>query len=226
MSIPHNALPAAVKLRESALTAFKTYQDMKEGLNSAAAPTILGVAANYCVQLIDTKDPCLLMHQPMHNVLFLVRGEYNTRSTGVHAIAPPADLDTIKEYCRAVLAARAAAQVVPPPVTAQAQAQAEIAERGYILKQRPRKLVKSKAVVEDKDDEVEIVPGPSDTDMVYVSRWVGFPPHVWFVPDNAGMFSHTNHRVQISSCTFGCSVSSSSNLASRPGEVKVEIISS
>jgi hypothetical protein len=49
MSIPHNALPAAVKLRESALTAFKTYQDMKEGLNSAAAPTILGVAANYCV---------------------------------------------------------------------------------------------------------------------------------------------------------------------------------
>ncbi|EDR02477.1 uncharacterized protein LACBIDRAFT_332365 [Laccaria bicolor S238N-H82] len=48
MSIPHNALPAAVKLRESALTAFKTYQDMKEGLNSAAAPTILGVAANYC----------------------------------------------------------------------------------------------------------------------------------------------------------------------------------
>ncbi|EDR07504.1 uncharacterized protein LACBIDRAFT_298445 [Laccaria bicolor S238N-H82] len=171
MSIPQNALPAAVKLRESALTAFKTYQDMKEGLNSAAAPTILGVAANYCVQLIDTKDPCLLMHQPMHNVLFLVRGEYNTRSTGVHAIAPPADLDTIKEYCRAVLAA---AQVVPPPVTAQAQAQAEIAEvmaatkakRGYILKQRPRKLVKSKAVVEDKVDEVEIVPSPSDTDVM------------------------------------------------------------
>ncbi|EDR00136.1 uncharacterized protein LACBIDRAFT_334425 [Laccaria bicolor S238N-H82] len=156
MSIPHNALPAAVKLRESALTAFKTYQDMKEGLNSAAAPTILGVAANYCVQLIDTKDPCLLMHQPMHNVLFLVRGEYNTRSTGVHAIAPPADLDTIKEYCRTVLAARAAAQVVPPPVTAQAQAQAEIAERGHILKQRPRKLVKSKAVVEDKDDEMAV----------------------------------------------------------------------
>ncbi|EDR13529.1 uncharacterized protein LACBIDRAFT_322521 [Laccaria bicolor S238N-H82] len=166
MSIPQNALPAAVKLRESALTAFKTYQDMKEGLNSAAALTILGVAANYCVQLIDTKDPCLLMHQPMHNVLFLVRGEYNTRSTGVHAIAPPADLDTIKEYCRAVLAARATAQVVPPPVTAQAQAQAEIAEHGYILKQRPRKLVKSKAVVEDKDDEVEIVPGPSDTDIM------------------------------------------------------------
>ncbi|EDR06521.1 uncharacterized protein LACBIDRAFT_300001 [Laccaria bicolor S238N-H82] len=174
MSIPQNALPATVKLRESALTAFKTYQDMKEGLNSAAAPTILGVTTNYCVQLIDTKDPCLLMHQPMHNVLFLVRGEYNTRSTGVHTIAPPANLDTIKEYCRAILAARAAAQVAPPPVTAQAQAQAEIAEvmaaakakRGYILKQRPRKLVKSKAVVEDKDDKVEIVPGPSDTDVM------------------------------------------------------------
>ncbi|EDR00133.1 uncharacterized protein LACBIDRAFT_314750 [Laccaria bicolor S238N-H82] len=154
---------------------------MKEGLNSAAAPTILGVAANYCVQLIDTKDLCLLMHQPMHNVLFLVRGEYNTRSTGVHAIAPPADLDTIKEYCRAVLAVHAAAQVVPPPVTAQAQAQAEIAEvmaaakakRGYILKQRPHKLVKSKAVIEDKDDEVEIVPGPSDTDVMMVDNLFG-----------------------------------------------------
>ncbi|EDQ98051.1 uncharacterized protein LACBIDRAFT_336315 [Laccaria bicolor S238N-H82] len=143
MSIPHNALPAAVKLRESALTAFKTYQDMKEGLNSAAAPTILGVAANYCVQLIDTKDPCLLMHQPMHNVLFLVRGEYNTRSTGVHAIAPPADLDTIKEYCRAVLAARAAAQVVPPPVTAQAQAQAEIAEVMAAAKAKAHKSANS-----------------------------------------------------------------------------------
>ncbi|EDR06252.1 uncharacterized protein LACBIDRAFT_328901 [Laccaria bicolor S238N-H82] len=35
----------------------------------------------------------------------------------------------------------------------------------YILKQHPRKLVKSKAVVEDKDDEVEIVPGPSDTNV-------------------------------------------------------------
>ncbi|EDR05134.1 uncharacterized protein LACBIDRAFT_303494 [Laccaria bicolor S238N-H82] len=166
MSIPQNTLPIMVKLRESALTAFKTYQDMKEGPNSAAAPTILGVAANYCVQLIDTKDPCLLMHQPMHNVLFLVRSEYNTRSTGVHAIVPPADLDTIKEYCRAVLAARAAAQVVPPPVTAQAQAQAEIAEVMATAKAKhPRKLVKSKAVVEDKDDKVEIVPGPSDTDV-------------------------------------------------------------
>ncbi|EDR06519.1 uncharacterized protein LACBIDRAFT_328728 [Laccaria bicolor S238N-H82] len=49
MSIPQNALPATVKLRESALTAFKTYQDMKEGLNSAAAPTILGVTTNYCM---------------------------------------------------------------------------------------------------------------------------------------------------------------------------------
>lgn len=32
------------------------------------------------------------------------------------------------------------------------------------MKQRPRKIVKSKAVVEDKEDEVEIVLGPVDID--------------------------------------------------------------
>ena len=32
------------------------------------------------------------------------------------------------------------------------------------IKQRPRKIVRSKAIVEDKDDEVKIVVGPVDID--------------------------------------------------------------
>jgi len=39
-----------------------------------------------------------------------------------------------------------------------------LTQRGYILKQHPRKIVRSKAIVEDKDDEVEIVVGPIDID--------------------------------------------------------------
>jgi len=39
-----------------------------------------------------------------------------------------------------------------------------LTQRGYILKKRPRKIVKSKAIVEDKDDEVEIIVGPVDID--------------------------------------------------------------
>jgi len=35
---------------------------------------------------------------------------------------------------------------------------------GYILKQRPQKIVKSKAIVENKDDEVKIVLGPVNID--------------------------------------------------------------
>ena len=35
--------------------------------------------------LIDMKDPVLLTHQPMHNVLFLIQNEYNTLTK-----APPA----------------------------------------------------------------------------------------------------------------------------------------
>ena len=39
-----------------------------------------------------------------------------------------------------------------------------LTQHGYILKQRPRKIVRSKAIVEDKDDEVEIIVGPVNID--------------------------------------------------------------
>jgi len=39
-----------------------------------------------------------------------------------------------------------------------------LTQHGYILKQHPRKIVRSKAIVEDKDDEVEIIVGPVNID--------------------------------------------------------------
>jgi len=39
-----------------------------------------------------------------------------------------------------------------------------LTQHGYILKQHPRKIVRSKAIIEDKDDKVKIVVGPVDID--------------------------------------------------------------
>ena len=129
------------------------------------------------------------MHFSMHNILFLVRNEYNALTVKTPSLKTPDGYKATTEYCKLIQAARAVATAVPAPITAQDRAIAEIAEvmaeakakarlfytrssfltlltqRGYILKQRPRKIVKSKAVVEDKDDdEVEVVLRPTDTD--------------------------------------------------------------
>jgi len=126
----------------------------------------------------------------MQNILFLVMNDYNALTVKTPSLKPPYGYKATTEYCKLIQAARAVATAVPAPITAQDRAIAEIAEvmaeakakarlfytrssfltlltqRGYILKQRPRKIVKSKAVVEDKDDddEVEVVLGPTDTD--------------------------------------------------------------
>lgn len=117
----------------------------------------------------------------MHNILFLVRNEYNALTSINPKLTTPAGYQAVTSFCREIQVARAAATATPAPITPQDRARAEIAEvmaeakakarllrilssfltvltqRGYILKQRPRKVIKSKPIVDNDDDEVEIV---------------------------------------------------------------------
>ncbi|GAC1672033.1 MAG: hypothetical protein NVS9B9_29660 [Ktedonobacteraceae bacterium] len=79
-------------------------------------------------KLIDTKDPILLTHQPMHNVLFLVRNEYNALTKATPNMSTPKGYQAVTNFCREVQVARAVSSTVPAPITPQDKALADIAE--------------------------------------------------------------------------------------------------
>ena len=74
------------------------------------------------------KDPLLLLHQRLHNILFLVWNEYNTLTTTYKQFKAPASYKAVTEFCCEFQVVRAAAQNVPPPITPAAKAAIEIAE--------------------------------------------------------------------------------------------------
>jgi len=78
--------------------------------------------------LIDTKDPVLLMHQPMHNVLFLVQNEYNALTKATPSMVTPLGYQAVTNFCREVQVTCAASSMTPVPITAQDKALADIAE--------------------------------------------------------------------------------------------------
>ncbi|KIK01786.1 hypothetical protein K443DRAFT_98049 [Laccaria amethystina LaAM-08-1] len=165
MTTPSTATPAAIAFRDKALSTFKSSMDVKDPKEPNASLVLLALAAGYCVKLIATNDPLLLTHHSMHNVLFLVRNEYNALTSTTPAMATPAGYQAVTNFCREIQVARNSVPAVPAPITPQDKALADIAERGYIIKQRPCKIVKSKAIIEDKeDDEVEFVSGSMDID--------------------------------------------------------------
>ena len=80
------------------------------------------------MKLIETKDPLLLLHQPLHNILFLVWNEYNALTTTYKQFKAPAGYKAITEFCREIQVACATTQNVPPPITPAAKAAIEIAK--------------------------------------------------------------------------------------------------
>jgi len=78
--------------------------------------------------LIDTKDPVLLIHQPMHNVLFLVRNEYNALTKATPGMVTPLGYQAVTNFCCEVQVVHAASSTTPVPITAQDKALADIAE--------------------------------------------------------------------------------------------------
>jgi hypothetical protein len=149
MTTPSNATPAAVAQRDAALGAFNNYKIAKAGEDPDDAEFLLTLATKYCVcvffclltklffeeiyilrqeKLIATKDPILLTHQPMHNVLFLVRNEYNALTKATPGMAVPSGYQAVTDFCREIQVARNAASTVPAPITANDRSLAEIAE--------------------------------------------------------------------------------------------------
>jgi len=79
--------------------------------------------------LIDCNDPLLLTHFNMHNVLFLVRNEYNVlTSKKPPAVEAPSGYQAVTNFCHLIQVARNSVTTVPPPVTAQEQAHNDIME--------------------------------------------------------------------------------------------------
>jgi hypothetical protein len=61
----------------------------------------------------------------MHNILFLVRNEYNALTLTTPSMATPAGYQAVTNFCRDIQVARNA---VPAPITAQDKALTQIAE--------------------------------------------------------------------------------------------------
>jgi len=74
------------------------------------------------------KDPVLLMHQPMHNVLFLIQNEYNALTKETPSMVTPSGYQAVTNFCREVQVMHAASSSTPVPITAQDKALADIAE--------------------------------------------------------------------------------------------------
>jgi len=78
--------------------------------------------------LIDTKDPILLTHQPMHNILFLVQNKYNALTKATPGMVTPLGYQAVTNFCHEVQVVCAASSTTPVPITAQDKALADIAE--------------------------------------------------------------------------------------------------
>ena len=63
------------------------------------------------------KDPVLLTHQPMHNVLFLVQNEYNALTKATPGMVTPSGYQAVTNFCREVQVARAASSMTPVPIS-------------------------------------------------------------------------------------------------------------
>jgi hypothetical protein len=64
----------------------------------------------------------------MHNVLFLVRNEYNALTLTTPAMVTPAGYQAVTNFCREIQVARNSVPAVPAPITPQDKALADIAE--------------------------------------------------------------------------------------------------
>jgi len=74
------------------------------------------------------KDPVLLTHQPMHNVLFLIWNKYNALTKATPGMVTPSGYQAVTNFCREVQVVCAASSMTPVPITAQDKALADIAE--------------------------------------------------------------------------------------------------
>jgi len=64
----------------------------------------------------------------MHNVLFLVRNEYNALTKATPGMVTPSGYQAVTNFCHEVQVAHAASSMTPVPITAQDKALADIAE--------------------------------------------------------------------------------------------------
>ena len=74
------------------------------------------------------KDPLLLLHQPLYNILFLVWNEYNALTTTYKHFKAPAGYKAVTDFCHDIQVACATTQNVTPPITPAAKAAIEIAK--------------------------------------------------------------------------------------------------
>ena len=149
MTTPSNASPTAVAHRDGVISAFNNYKYSRDRKDLSNMPFLLSLPAKYCLHvsftsnlflcfrgklifelenLINTKDPVLLTHQPMHNVLFLIRTEYNTLTKATPSMVTPLGYQAVTNFCSEVQVVRAASSTTPVPITAQDKALADIAE--------------------------------------------------------------------------------------------------
>jgi len=188
MTTPSNASPTAVARRDAVISAFNNYKYSRDSKDPSDALFLLLLAAKYCVcvpyssylflfsRKIDAWARRISLTQRILSYLCINRctmffSSSRTSTTPLLKQHPAWSLPQATKL--------SPTSAVSPCRYCRGNGQSEsqgifisylyifltlLTQRGYILKQRPQKIVRSKAIVEDKDDKVKIVVGPVDID--------------------------------------------------------------
>ena len=149
MTTPSNTSPTTVAHCDAVISAFNNYKYSRDSKDPSDMPSLLSLAAKYCMcvsytsylflffkenwclsqeNLIDMKDPVLLTHQPMHNILFLFQNKYNALTKATPGMVTPSGYQAVTNFCHEVQVMCTASSTTPVPITAQDKALADIAE--------------------------------------------------------------------------------------------------
>jgi len=188
MTTSSNASPTAVAHRDAVISAFNNYKYSRDSKDPSDALFLLSLAAKYCVHVpyssylflfsrkIDARarrisltwrilsylhiNQCTMFFSSSRTSTTPLLKQHPAWSLPQATKLSPTSAISPCRYCRG---------------NGQSESQdifisysyiflTLLTQHGYILKQCPRKIVRSKAIVKDKDDEVKIVVGHVDID--------------------------------------------------------------
>ncbi|EDR08410.1 uncharacterized protein LACBIDRAFT_297036 [Laccaria bicolor S238N-H82] len=120
---------------------------------STRSRRMLSSIAGLCGTLVTSGDPAIFTDHNLSEPVFIVRQEYNALNDLDKSVTAPVGFNVCRDFCKKV-------QIIRDAGNAQKRGAADVAAALADVKPkpRPRKAVKSKAVIDDKDDdEIEII---------------------------------------------------------------------
>ncbi|EDQ99351.1 uncharacterized protein LACBIDRAFT_335112 [Laccaria bicolor S238N-H82] len=150
---PPVPLASTLVIRDNINEAFKTYVNSKPTFQPLVLLSMLSSIAGLCGTLVTSGDPAIFTDHNLSEPVFIVRQEYNSLNDLDKSVTAPVGFNVCRDFCKKV-------QIIRDAGNAQKRGAADIAAALADVKPkpRPRKAVKSKAVIDDKDDdEIEII---------------------------------------------------------------------